>query len=67
MVIHENDCHFCQIRMIAQFSLQFFKRTFNENSFVGRRFVLFVNNDRRTDRQTYIVVNIPFLQLVYRS
>jgi len=52
--------------MIAQFFWQFLKCTFNENTFVGRQVVLFVGNDRRADRQTYIAVNIPFLQLVFR-
>jgi len=52
--------------MIAQFSWKFFKFTFNGKTFVGRRVVLFVNNDRQTDRETYIVVNIPFLRLVFR-
>jgi hypothetical protein len=39
------------------------KRTFNENTFVGRQVVLFVNNNRRTDRETYIVVNHIFFSL----
>ena len=62
----QNICKFCEILMIAQFSWKFFKFTFNGKTFVGRRVVLFVNNDRQTDRETYIVVNIPFLRLVFR-